>query len=841
MSADRISSRAALRFVWAESRGARGRLAFAATCIALGVFAVVGVAALADAIESNVRARSRELIAADLRISGRHPVDRESFPDAREFDGVERTYVQKLATMVAGTDAETRTQLVDLKVVDGDFPLRGEMELEPAQPAGEAFDDWLSPDRCVIAPELASAFGVGVGDSLSVGGAPFTVAAVVLSEPDKIEFEFALGPRVFLSYAGFERTGLHLAQNRVQHQLLFRFDELPSAGELDREGKRLAELHVADSASKRLTIDDAYQSRGGFRRGLERVERGLGLFALLSLLLGGAGVAGIVRRLVAERTASIAILRAMGVRPREVLLLYLGMIVALALLGSLVGALAGSLVPGQIVRFIDVVEMDLKLGFEPWAFLRGLALGGGVALAFALLPLTAIYSVPPARVLDSRVEPLPTPRFLAIGGWTVLIVALFLAAWWQADRARDGAFFGAGVALLAGLLWFASWLLQLATRHAARWRLPLPLRHGLAALARPGSDARSATVALGIGILSVLAVFLVERRLVDQLAGTLPDEAPSAFLTDVQPSQWETVRTALVEAEAKHVQSVPVVMGRIKETAGGTRDNWQSRREQRLTWMNELGPTNTIVEGELWAKPDVDEVSIEVKFAEEIGATLGSKIVFDVQGVPIELEVTSLREVEWQSFAINFFLVVEPGVLDDAPHFRIAAAQLTRDGEREVSSLLAREAPNVTVYWVRDLVDRALGLMNALAKAVQVLGLFAVFAGLLILAGSIAAGALERTREVALLKALGMIRRGLLVRFGVEFALIGFAAALLGAGGAALLAWAFFNYVLEIGFGVPWSELASVVPLAGVASAVVGLLASGQALRTRPLATLRSR
>ena len=179
---------------------------------------------------------------------------------------------------------------------------------------------------------------------------------------------------------------------------------------------------------------------------------GVGLFALLSLLLGGAGMADIVRRLVAERTASIAILRAMGVRPREVLLLYLGMIVALALLGSLVGALAGSLVPGQIVRFIDVVEMDLKLGFEPWAFLRGLALGGGVALAFALLPLTAIYSVPPARVLDSRVEPLPTPRFLAIGGWTVLIGALFLAAWWQADRARDGAFFNTSIALLTKLL-----------------------------------------------------------------------------------------------------------------------------------------------------------------------------------------------------------------------------------------------------------------------------------------------------------------------------------------------------------------------------------------------------
>ncbi|MEX1025020.1 MAG: FtsX-like permease family protein [Planctomycetota bacterium] len=829
-----------LRFVWAESRGARGRLAFAAACIALGVFAVVGVAALAEGIRTNLAARSTELIASDLRFTSRFAPEREEFPPAAELDGVRRSYVQKLATMVT-TDGQ-RSQLVELKVVDGDFPLRGEMPLDPPIANGLDFDEALGASGCVVAPEIAAAFGLAIGDELRVGGTAFEVRALVLSEPDRIEFEFALGPRVFLSYEGFRRTELHLAQNRVTHQLLFAFSELPSERELRRVSHRLFAQHPLsgpDGLAITSREESAYQSRGGFRRGLERVERGLGLFALLSLVLGGAGVAGIVRRIVAERTGSIAVLRALGVRPREVLWLYLSLVGALALAGSLTGALAGAILPGVIVQAFDLVDANLQLGFQPFAFLRGMLLGGGVSLAFALLPLAAIYRVPPARVLDARVAPLPAPLWLRVTGGLVLVTALFVAAWLQAERARDGAFFGVGVAVLAAVLWAASWALQHATRALSRLRLPLPLRHGLAALARPASDARSATVALGLGLLAVIAVVLVERGLVDQLEGSLPANAPSAFMTDVQPDQWPAVEAALVEVGAENVQSVPVVMARLVGSDGQT--GWRYRREQRLTWMEEFGASNTVIAGEAWSVPGVDEISIEADFAESIDAHLGSTLTFDVQGVPMEFLVTSLREVEWQSFAINFFLVVEPGVLEEAPHFRIAAARIAAEDEASVSAALSRLAPNVTIYWIRDILEKAVALMERLAQAVRLLGGFAVAAGLLILAGSVAAGALERTREVALLKTLGMRRRELLVRFGVEFALIGAASAVFGALGAAALAWAFFEHVLELRYDVPWLDLAATVPVTALAAALIGLVASGRALAVRPLTTLRSR
>ncbi|HET6345028.1 MAG TPA: FtsX-like permease family protein, partial [Myxococcota bacterium] len=360
-------------------------------------------------------------------------------------------------------------------------------------------------------------------------------------------------------------------------------------------------------------------------------------------------------------------------------------------------------------------------------------------------------------------------------------------------------------------------------------------------------------VALGLGVLVVLGMSLVERRLASQLSAEIPKDAPSAFLVDIQPDQWPGVERILQQGGAQGIESVPVVMARVSaidgvssqellerpsDREGGRR--WALTREQRLTYMRTLPEDNRIVEGALWSDPQRAEVSVEQEFAGDIGVRVGSTIRFDVQGVPIDVVVTSLRTVDWQTFGINFFLVVEPGVLEQAPQQRLAVARLPRSNEQKVQDQVAAAYPNVTLLRIREILEKVLKVLGRISLGIRFLGGFTVVAGIAILAGAISAGTARRGREVALLKTLGMTRRGVAATFAVEYALIGLVAGTIGTVGGTALAWG----VVTRGFEIPWKldPLALTLTLAAsVALAVLaGLAASFRALERRPIEVLRA-
>ncbi|MEM7518433.1 MAG: FtsX-like permease family protein, partial [Planctomycetota bacterium] len=340
------------------------------------------------------------------------------------------------------------------------------------------------------------------------------------------------------------------------------------------------------------------------------------------------------------------------------------------------------------------------------------------------------------------------------------------------------------------------------------------------------------------------------RGLRSELEGALPDAAPSVFLVDVQPDQWGGLRDTLDATGASNIDSVPVVMARLSavgeagvESLSRTRprsDRWVFSREQRLTWLEELPEDNVITEGALWSDPDELEVSLEEEFAARIGAEVGSRLTFDLQGIPVELLVTSLRSVDWRSFAINFFIVVEPGVLEEAPHFRIAAARFSGSTEEnELQDRVAEAYPNISVVPLRPILEKLSGVLTKLALGVRLLGAFTVLSGLAILAGAVASTALRRRREAALLKVLGSKKGQIRSLFATEYALVGAVAGALGACGAALLAHLFLTQQLELDapkIGVP---ILLAIGATAVLATLCGLAASRKALDAPALEGLR--
>lgn len=833
-----------LAFALRETRGARGRLFFFAASLALGVAAITGVAALVGAIDGGIRGRARDLLGADVSVESRRALPEQLDARVAAIAGARRTDARDLSTM-ARSSSSGKSRLVELAGVGAGYPLYGAVPLDPPGAL-----DALGPDRAAVAPELLRDLGIALGDRISIGSAEFTVAAVVLDEPGRLGAAFQAGPRVFTTIDGLERTGLLGFGSRVRYRTLVRMPDATPANTTDAWAKSL-EDELPGAAY--LKVETASDSQPTIRRSLERVERYLALAALLSLVLGGVGVAQIVRAWVASRTQAVAVLRAIGYRPREVLVLFAAHVAILAFLASLFGAFAGTFLPFAVPHFApDLLPADFEIAWEPLAILRGALLGVAIALAFAVPPLTAVWRVSPARVLRNDAEPLPPPRAVTIGAYAFIGLGVLASAWAQAGSILLALYFTGGIAVAALLLGLgARGLTELAAR-LPRERLPAALVHGVSALARPGAGTRGAVVALGLAVLAVTTVALVERRLVERLRNDLPADAPSVFLLDVQPDQWDGVSALLAKHGARNVRDVPVVTARLTSVDGDDvtalaakthgdeldRPRWVLTREQRITW-GELSPDNRIVEGALWNDPARAEVSLEQEFAKDLHAHVGSVLKFDVQGVPIELVVSSIRTVQWESFSINFFLVAEPGSLDEAPHALLAAARVDAPEEQAFQDELARSYGNVTPIRVRSILEKVLDVLAKLSLGVRLLGGFTFAVGLAILAGVAATAALNRGREVALLKALGVRRATIAGLFATEFGLLGFVAGLVGGTAAAVIAWQFLERITDLGgVFVWWAPIAAASGTALLAAAC-GLLASAQALAARPIETLR--
>ena len=836
--------RALVALMRRESRGARGRLFFMTACLALGVAAVTGVAALVASVDAAVSRDARGILAGDVLIESRRelPAGIGERLDALGVAAV--ASVVEMAAMVKEESGQRDAVLAELKAASELYPLFGEVVTEPKGFSVGA----LAEDELIAAPELLNQLGVGVGGSVEIGGKPFRVVAELLDEPDRVDFAMTLGPRIFVSNAGLARTELVQFGSRVKYKRQVKVREGATAA--DAAGL-VADLRTNVEDAPYLTFKTFDKPSPGLTRSLSRISSYLGLVALLSLLLGGIGVAQVVRAWLGSRTPAIATLRSLGFRPREVFAAYFGHVLTLSLIGCLIGVGVGLCAPSVVAIFAPDL-MEGGAGAIQWgAGLRGLLLGLGTAAVFSLPPLTAVWQVSPARVLRAEASPLPAPKAVRVASTVALVVGVFTFSFIQTGQWRASAAFTGGLAVLVLLLSGAALLMSRLAAGVPRRGLGFTLRHGVAALARPGAGVIGAAVALGLGTLVVLSLGFIGGRLEEELVNGAPPDAPTIFLVDVQPDQWAGVQEIMTSEGMTNIDSTPVVMARMSAVAGqpvqelvasgsGGRNRWTLTREQRLTWAEELPGGNKILEGELWSEPGVPELSIEAGFAESLGVGMGDTISFDAQGVPLTFKITSVREVDWASFRINFFLLVEPGSMQDELGWRLAAARIEPEREGALQSRVVESYPNVSVLRIRPLLEKIAGTLGRIALAVRLLGGFTVLVGIAILAGAVAATSLKRGGEAALLKSLGLTRRGVASLFAIEYGILGLVAGTFGGLGAVLLSWGFLHFGLELK-GVP--NMAS-VPLAALGTAALavlaGLGASAKPLRSSPIDTLRA-
>ena len=809
-----------------------GELHLLAAAVVLTVAAITAVGFFTDRVEGAMARQAGELIAADLAIEA-SSAPAEALTEQARALGLQTARILEFSSVVTGGG---QPQLVQVKAVDRAYPLRGQLRIRPqigapAQPtehgpaAGEAW----------VEPRLLYLLDAEIGDRLGLGEAELRMGAIVAHEPDRGGGVFQLAPRVMISTADLEATGLVTPLSRVEYRLLLAGD----AASLER---------FRDWAAARLPPNarflDAREARPEFESAIERASSFLHLATVGTLLVAGAAIALATRRLVERQTDAVAVMRCLGA-PRHLLTrVFLLRLLVFGLIASLAGSLLGFLAQfglASLLAELFVTELPPP-SLRPFAI--GIATGLIALLGFALPPLVQLARVPPLRVLRRDLGP---PRLSAAVTVAVAAGALALMVFWQAGDPQLAWKLLVGVLLtLLGLALAVQLLVRLARAlsHRARgaWRL------GLAALSRRPLGALFQIAGFGLGILALLLLAVVRVDLLDAWRETLPEGAPNRFLVNIQPDQVPALEAFLDEHGIDYAGIFPMIRGRLIEIDGQpiAPDDYADPRAQRLaarefnlSYAETLQDDNRIMAGSWWDGPSPEpQFSVEEGIAETLGIQLGDELGFWVSGRELRAPVTSLREVQWDSFNVNFFVIASPTLLAEEPSTYITSLYLPTEREPLVSELV-RRFPSVTLIDVVALLDQVRRVVERGAAAVEYVFLFTLLAGFLVMYAGIQAGLADRRLEHGILRTLGSGRRQLLGSLAVEFTLAGLLAGLIAALAAELTGYVLARQVFDLAFSFdPWLWLGSVLA-SGLLIGLAGTLATYPLVIRPPLATLR--
>lgn len=843
-----MNLRFALAMAWRESRGSRRRLALTVTAVSLGVAALVAINSFAINVTASVHRQARTLLGADIELRSRSP-----FPDsiAMLLDSVTRAgvpvaRVTSFASMVLAPRTQA-TRLFEIRAVESAFPFYGSVTTAPpglwaelgARPA-------VLVDTAVLVHLDAR-----VGDTVAIGEARFAIDGVVTSTPGEVGLRTAIGPRVFLPARYLAATGLLRFGSLARYRAYLQMPD-------DAAVQRFLNRHNALFDRYRIGRDTVSEQEDDLAGALGRLARYLGLVGLVALLLGGLGVGSAIRVFVRDRLDAAAVLRCLGATTRTVLAIYLLQAVALGLFGAALGVGLGIAVQAFLPLVVrDLLPLDVVVRVSWPTVLAGLAIGTGIAALFALLPLLEVRAVPPLRALRRDVETISRRVDpLRVGVFGLLGATLVALALWQAPSRAIGLGFAVAVVLTTATLWLIATVLVRATRRWFPARASYVVRQGIANLFRPQNQTVPVVLAIGFGVFLVATLYVVQRSLLDQLAVDARPDRPNMVLFDIQVDQREGVAALVADRAIPSPGSTPLVPARIAalngravdsilaDTAGPRPSRWALRREYRNTYRDTLVASERLVAGAWWdgapAPGPPWRVSVEEDLAAELGIGVGDAITWNVQGVPIDTRVASLRRVDWARFEPNFFVVFEPGALEAAPQTFVLMVRAEDPRQRaELQRDLVIAYPNVSALDLTDVqrtLDRVLGRVTL---AIRFMALFSVGSGVVILIGALRASRLQRLREVALLKTLGASGRQVRHILLTEYLTWGSLAALTGVLLATVAGWALAQWVFAVSLHIPTLGLVGLWAGVCALTGAVGLATGIEVLRGTPLRTLR--
>ncbi len=816
-----------------------GELNVLVLALIIAISGLTTVGFFADRVGMALARESNQLLGADLLIMSSKPLPTH-YAEEAERQGLTISSVTKFPSMISNGD---NNLLTEIKAVTDDYPLRGRVHLASrssknatAEPEIRVADSIPQAGTIWVDEKVLTRLDLKGGDLIDVGAIQLRVTELVVREPDHSVGFINMGARAMINAHDLTETDLIQEGSRVSYQLLV-------AGEMKavQRFRNWAQTQL----TKTQKIEGIRDARPEIKAALERAEKFLSLAALASVVLAAAAIALAVRRFTLRHLDGCAVMRSLGASQQQLFEMYLYYFVTLGVIASSLGCLIGFGAQQILAHWLtDIVETGL-----PWPnwlpALQGLLVGLVLLLGFALPPILNLRSVPALRVLRRDVGLSNTH---SIAGYLLGLAALSLLFIWKAQDLKLGLYivigFISAIAIFGCLGWLLIKLLS-SLRHQAGgvWR------YGLASIHRRAVSSVLQAVALGLGLMALLVLTLIQDELVKNWHASLPPDAPNHFLVNIQADQLQPLGEFFQQYEMDQPPIFPMIRGRLvkingkdvspQDYADDVHAERHVRREFNLSWTSDLSRDNQIVQGTWWMKDTRDAVmSIEEGIAKTIRVKLGDQLTYDIAGSHFSAKITSLRKVDWDSFRVNFFVVVPPGLLEDYPASYITSFYVP---PTEIAMIheLVRSFPNILVVDVAMVIRQVQQMIQQVSQAIKFVFLFTVLAGFAVLYAAIAATQDERIYEAAIFRALGAKREQLSRAWATEFAILGGLSGLFASAGASALGYVIGKHVLHLEYTFnPWIWLiGTCIGTAGVL--VAGLVGTRSALSSPPLLTLR--
>jgi len=831
-----------------ELRGGLSGFQIFIACLALGVMVIAAVGALGDALRAGLVRQGETILGGDMSFARMHI--RATDGERKSFDALGTvSETSTMRTMARRLDGSEQA-LVELKSVDAQYPLAGNVEMA----GGGDFKAALTGSSAVADGMLLERLGVKVGDKVRIGDAEVEIRGVLTSEPAGVADRLTYGPRVFISLPTLETT--HLAKPGTLIKWRYAVKQPLTAPSSPDDLKALRQSVAKEMPEAGFTSNDRHNPSPQVTRVLDRLRQFLILIGLASLLIGGVGIANSVATFIDKRVKVIAILRSIGASGQQIFTIFLIQILAMSAVGVAIGLALGMAVPAVVDYFYgDALPIRAEFSVSPASLAIAALYGFLVALLFALWPLGRTERVRASELFRDAVSPRegwPQPVILA--ALAALVVALFGLALLTSEPRSLVFYVAGGLVMMLVVFSVLGGLVANAAQKFPRPSWP-PLALAIRNIGAPDGLTRSVVLSLGTGLSLLVAVALANASLVDELRGRLPEHSPDYFLLDVPKQEFPPLAARITESiPGTQLTDAPMLRGRLVKLKGQPVEDmkvpsdaqWVLNGDRGLSYTSVVPEGSKVIEGQWWSAdysgPPL--VSFDVELAKKLGLALGDVVTVNVLGRNIDATIANLREVKWESLAINFVMVFTPATLQSAPHNFLATVRLPKGTDRAAEVALVRDLgqkfPTVSTIRVRDAIDQVNTVFAKVMVAVQVAGSVTLIAGALVLAGALATAQRRRILEAVILRTIGAQRRQILAAHALEYAFLAAIAALVAILLGSIVAWIALTRVMELDFVFSLNAVLLTLAAAGLLIAVFGGAGTWAVLRARPVPYLRT-
>lgn len=831
-----------LKMAWRDGKASGSKLVLFMASIVLGIAAVVSIQSFGENLKENIALQSKAMMGADYKIDLDKAPTEEVLTLIDSLGGADAREIS--FSSMAAFPGNTGTKLMQVRGIEGGFPFYGELETVPQQ-AGKTFQQ---EGGALIDATVMRQLNLEIGDRVKIGEITLPITGALKSAPGSNAFFSSIAPPAIIPYRFMEETGLMQLGSRISYDYYFRSGPQTDLKQLDKSldprlDKMDADLDTHTSTSERL--GRRYENFGKF----------LNLVAFIALLLGCVGIASAINIYIKGKLKSVAVLKCLGASKKQSFLIYLLQIAGMGLLGGVIGTAAGLLLQQLFPLLLeDLLPVDIQMTFSVQIILMGLLLGVVMAVLFALIPLIGTLYVSPLQVLrmQSGGNKKKGKAELAVLSAIFLFIVLF--SYWLLRDWRYSLAFVLGIAITFSILAGIAKLFMKVIRENFPSTWGFPARQSLQNLFRPQNQTLTLVLAIGVGSFLISTLYFTKDVLLAQASIDSQSGSPNMILLDVQAEQEKQVEQTIRSSGNPVLDDIPIVTMRV-QSIGGRNVNeiredensgvneWVLNHEFRVTYRDSLTNSEVLASGE-WIPEVTDQdlipISISDNFAEDARVDIGDQLAFNVQGVIMNTEVSSVRTVDWSRMQPNFSIVFPKGVLENAPQFRVITTKVQdEDASADLQQDLVRLFPNISIIDLRQVLSVVEDLLNKIAWLINFMAFFSILTGIIVLLGAVRTSKFQRIKESVLLRTIGARSKQILKILALEYFYLGALGALSGVLlsllSSQLLAWLLF----DTAFSPSMFPFLVLFPALTLLVMFIGLTNSIGVIKSPPLEVLR--